>query len=67
VRRADDPVPERAAVAAPIRTLDAEVIAAIPASGPTFWINDESLAGIAEDVVAAAAGISQRHGYPRRG
>jgi IclR family transcriptional regulator, acetate operon repressor len=43
------------------------VIAAITASGPTFRINDASLAGIAEHVVAAAAEISQRHGYPRRG
>jgi IclR family acetate operon transcriptional repressor len=56
-----------AAVAAPIRSLDGEVIAAITASGPTFRINDESLPGVAEHVVAAAAEISQRHGYPRRG
>ena len=56
-----------AAVAAPIRTLDGDVIAAITASGPTFRINEASLAGIAEHVVAAAAEISQRHGYPRRG
>ena len=37
------------------------------ASGPTFRINEDTLAGIAEHVVAAAAEISQRHGYPRRG
>ena len=56
-----------AAVAAPIRTLDGDVIAAITASGPTFRIDDRALAGVAEHVVAAAAEISQRHGYPRRG
>ena len=56
-----------AAVAAPIRTLDGDVIAAITASGPTFRINDGSLSEVAGHVVAAAAEISQRHGYPRRG
>jgi IclR family transcriptional regulator, acetate operon repressor len=56
-----------AAVGAPIRTLDGHVIAALTASGPTFRINDETLPDIAKHVVAAAAEISQRHGYPRRG
>jgi DNA-binding IclR family transcriptional regulator len=56
-----------AAVAAPIRTLDGNVIAAVSASGPTFRITEDTLPGIAAHVVAAAAEISQRHGYPRRG
>ena len=55
------------AVGAPIRTLDGHVIAAVTASGPTFRINDETLPGIADHVLAAAGEISQRHGYPRRG
>ncbi len=56
-----------AAVGAPVRTLDGHVIAAVTATGPTFRINEETLPGLAEHVVAAAAEISQRHGYPRRG
>lgn len=55
------------AVGAPIRTLDGHVIAAVTASGPTFRINETTLAGIAGHVVAAAEEISQRHGFPRRG
>ena len=53
-----------AAVGAPIRTLDGHVIAAVTASGPTFRIDPDVLAG---HVLTAAAEISQRHGYPRRG
>jgi IclR family acetate operon transcriptional repressor len=56
-----------AAIGAPIRTLDGHVIAAVTASGPTFRINEDTLPDIAEQVLAAAARISQRHGYPRRG
>jgi IclR family transcriptional regulator, acetate operon repressor len=56
-----------AAVGAPVRTLDGHVIAAVTATGPTFRINEETLPDIAEHVLAAAAEISQRHGYPRRG
>jgi IclR family acetate operon transcriptional repressor len=56
-----------AAVGAPIRTLDGHVIAAVTASGPTFRINEKTLPELAEHVLAAAAEISQRHGYPRRG
>jgi DNA-binding IclR family transcriptional regulator len=56
-----------AAVGAPIRTLDGHVIAAVTATGPTFRINDETLPGIAGHVLAAAAEISERHGYPKRG
>jgi DNA-binding IclR family transcriptional regulator len=56
-----------AAVGAPIRTLDGHVIAAVTVSGPSFRITDETLPDLADHVVAAAAEISQRHGYPRRG
>ena len=56
-----------AAIGAPIRTLDGRVIAAVTASGPTFRINENTLPDLAEQVLAAAAEISQRHGYPRRG
>jgi IclR family acetate operon transcriptional repressor len=56
-----------AAIGAPIRTLDGHVIAAVTASGPTFRINEDTLPGLADHILAAAAEISQRHGYPRRG
>jgi len=56
-----------AAVGAPVRTLDGHVIAAVTVSGPTFRITEDTLPDLAEHVLAAAAEISQRHGYPRRG
>ncbi|MFI7067975.1 IclR family transcriptional regulator [Kribbella sp. NPDC050124] len=56
-----------AAIAAPIRSLDGEVIAALCISGPSFRINEESRATIAKHVVAAAAEISTRVGYPKVG
>jgi DNA-binding IclR family transcriptional regulator len=56
-----------AAIGSPIRTLDGHVIAAVTASGPTFRINANTLPNLAKHVLAAAAEISQRHGYPRRG
>ena len=56
-----------AAIGATIRTLDGHVIAAVTTSGPTFRINEDTLPDLAKHVLAAAAKISQRHGYPRRG
>jgi IclR family transcriptional regulator, acetate operon repressor len=56
-----------ASVGAPIRTLDGRVIAAVTASGPTFRMNRDTLPDVSKHVLAAAAEISQRHGYPRRG
>jgi IclR family acetate operon transcriptional repressor len=56
-----------AAVAAPLRSMDGDVVAAVTASGPTFRINAETLPGIVAQVVAAAAQISQRNGYPKPG
>jgi DNA-binding IclR family transcriptional regulator len=56
-----------AAVAAPIRSMDGEVIAAVAVSGPIFRLNEDTLAEVADHVLAAAAEISQRNGYPKRG
>ncbi|WP_032368285.1 IclR family transcriptional regulator [Rhodococcoides fascians] len=56
-----------AAVAAPIRVLDGSVVAAVTASGPTFRIHDGSIPTIVEHVMAAAAAISERNGYPKQG
>jgi DNA-binding IclR family transcriptional regulator len=56
-----------AAVAAPLRSMDGDVVAAVTASGPTFRINAATLPGIVEQVLAAAAQISQRNGYPKPG
>jgi DNA-binding IclR family transcriptional regulator len=56
-----------AAVAAPIRDLDGRVVAAVSLSGPNFRINSDTIPGIAEQVMAAAAEISQRTGQPTPG
>lgn len=56
-----------AAVGAPIRAMDGKVIAALAVSGPTFRINDETIPGIAERLLAAAAEISERNGFPKVG
>jgi IclR family acetate operon transcriptional repressor len=56
-----------AAVAAPIRALDGGVIAALAVSGPTFRIDEARIPVIAERLLAAAAEISERNGYPKAG
>lgn len=56
-----------AAVAAPIRSLDGQVVAAVAVSGPTFRVNEQTIPTVAGHVVGAAAKISQRNGYPKRG
>jgi IclR family acetate operon transcriptional repressor len=56
-----------AAVAAPIRNLDGQVMAAVTASGPTFRINTDTIPGVAVHVLAAAAAISERNGQPKPG
>jgi DNA-binding IclR family transcriptional regulator len=56
-----------AAVAAPIRTLDGQVIAAITISGPTFRINEHTIPVVAPHLISAAAVISERNGYPKPG
>jgi DNA-binding IclR family transcriptional regulator len=47
--------------------MDGEVIAAVAVSGPIFRLNEDTIAGVAEHVLAAAAEISQRNGFPKRG
>lgn len=56
-----------AAVAAPIRGLNEEIIAAVTVSGPTFRVNESTIPDIAEHVIAAAAAISERNGHPKPG
>ncbi|WP_306316963.1 MULTISPECIES: IclR family transcriptional regulator [unclassified Streptomyces] len=56
-----------AAIAAPVRALDGEVIGAVSLSGPTFRINEETRDDLAEQVVAAGDRISWRRGYVKRG
>jgi DNA-binding IclR family transcriptional regulator len=56
-----------AAVAAPIRGNDGGVVAAVTVSGPTFRVNEGTVAGLAAHVLAAADEISQRNGHPKRG
>jgi IclR family transcriptional regulator, acetate operon repressor len=56
-----------AAVAAPIRDLDGKIVAAVSVSGPNFRINPDTIPGVAEHVIAAAAEISQRNGQPKPG
>jgi len=56
-----------AAVAAPIRDLEGQVVAAVSTSGPNFRINSDTIPAIAEHVVAAAAEISERNGLPKPG
>jgi DNA-binding IclR family transcriptional regulator len=56
-----------AAVAAPIRALDGDVIAALTISGPTFRVNEHTIPALTPHLMAAAAQISERNGYPRPG
>jgi DNA-binding IclR family transcriptional regulator len=55
------------AVAAPIRSLDGQVVAALTVSGPTFRVNKDTIPELAEHVIAAGAKISWRNGYVKRG
>ncbi|WP_206439831.1 IclR family transcriptional regulator [Streptomyces scabichelini] len=56
-----------AAIAAPIHSLNGQVIAAVTLSGPTFRINEDTIPGLAEQVMKAGAKISWRRGYVKRG
>jgi len=56
-----------AAVAAPIRDLDGQVVAAVSVSGPNFRINPDTLPRVAAQVVGAAIEISERIGQPKPG
>nr|WP_202515104.1 IclR family transcriptional regulator [Streptomyces sp. SID161] len=52
-----------AAVAAPVRSHDGKVIAAISVSGPVYRLNADRLPEVAKRTVAAAAELSRRMGY----
>ncbi len=56
-----------AAVAAPIRDLEGQVVAAISVSGPNFRLNSDTMPQVAERVLDAATEISQRLGEPKPG
>jgi DNA-binding IclR family transcriptional regulator len=56
-----------AAMAAPIRGLDGEIVATVAISGPVFRINDTTFASLAENVLLAATKISVRNGYLKQG
>lgn len=56
-----------AAIAAPIRSIDGSVVAAVSVSGPTFRVNEDTIPEMAPHVLAAADEISQRNGCPERG
>ncbi|MFD3500849.1 IclR family transcriptional regulator [Streptomyces sp. NPDC058676] len=52
-----------AAVAAPVRSHDGKVIAAISVSGPVYRLNSDRLPEVAKRTVAAGAELSRRMGY----
>ncbi|WP_371573237.1 IclR family transcriptional regulator [Streptomyces sp. NBC_01314] len=56
-----------AAVAAPIRAHDGQVAATLVVSGPAFRINEDTIPGIVEHLLSAAAEISERNGYRKAG
>jgi len=56
-----------AAIAAPIRALEGNVVAAVAISGPVFRINETTIPDVAKHVLMAAAEISERNGYPKPG
>jgi IclR family transcriptional regulator, acetate operon repressor len=55
------------AVAAPIRDLDGQIVAAVSVSGPNFRLNPATIPEVAEQVIDSAAEISQRLGQPKPG
>ncbi|MEU3415704.1 MULTISPECIES: IclR family transcriptional regulator [unclassified Streptomyces] len=55
--------PGLAAVAAPVRAHDGEVIAAISVSGPVYRLDADRLPQVAERTAAAGAELSRRMGY----
>lgn len=56
-----------AALAAPIRGLDGEVVATVAISGPSFRMNETTFPDLAEQVLLAASKISIRNGFPKQG
>jgi len=55
-----------AAIAAPVRSPDGRVVAAVTVSGPTFRVNDDTVPALAEQVQDAGARISWRQGHRKR-
>ncbi|WP_416483973.1 IclR family transcriptional regulator [Streptomyces sp. CL12] len=55
--------PGLAAVAAPVRAHDGEVIAAISVSGPVYRLNRDRLTEVARRMAAAGTELSRRMGY----
>lgn len=53
------------AVAAPVRSFDGTLVAALVVSGPAYRLTSSALPRIAAEVVAAADEISQRGGAPK--
>lgn len=51
------------AVAAPVRSYDGEVVAAVSASGPAYRFGEENLHELAQVLIAGAEDISHRLGY----
>jgi IclR family acetate operon transcriptional repressor len=51
------------AVAAPLRSADGTVVAAVSVSGPSYRLTPERIDQVADQMVAAAADISARLGY----
>ena len=54
------------AVAAPVYDADAEVVAALSVSGPSYRLGDAEIEAVAKRTVAAAEGISRRLGWVDR-
>jgi DNA-binding IclR family transcriptional regulator len=52
------------AIAAPVRDAGGDVVASVSASGPSFRVTADRIAGMAESICRAAAGISRRLGWP---
>ncbi len=59
--------PGLASIAAPIRDLSSDVVAAVAVSGPIFRVNPETFKDIRPALAAAASIISERNGYPVTG
>ncbi|MEK8174612.1 IclR family transcriptional regulator [Streptomyces sp. M19] len=55
------------AIAAPVRSLNGHVIAAVTLSGPTFRITEDTVPALAEQLMRAGAKISWRRGHVKRG
>lgn len=51
------------AVAAPVRDANAQVVAALSVSGPSYRMGEEKLAEVAKQTIAAADAISRRLGW----